>query len=205
VAEEETTSTEQEQEQQEENQQGNESQWNETGTNSENNERTFTQQELNDIVQGRLSKKDKAIADELGMTVEEAKKQLQAIKDKEEAEKSEIEKVKEELESVKTEAKTERERAARIKRESQIKDAANELDFQDPSDAITFLDESKFEYDDDGNITNAKTLLTELAEAKKYLIKPAPSWQNPANPGNGKKPIDENTRLRKYGYQIPNR
>ena len=169
------------------------------------NERTFTQAELNDIVQGRLSKKERAIADELGMTVDEAKARLKAIEQAKEDEKSAVEKLQEELENFKKQAEQERERAARIKRESQIKDSANKLDFNDPSDAITFLDQSKFEYDDDGNIQNADTLLNELAENKPYLIKKATSFQNPANPGGGQKPLNENERLQKYGYHVPKR
>lgn len=169
------------------------------------NEKTFTQAELNDIVQGRLSKKEKAIADELGMTVEEAKKQLQAKKDKDEADKSEIQKLTEKMEAMEKQAKEAQDNANRMKRESQIKDKATELNFNDPTDAITFLDQSKFEYDDSGNITNAEKLLTELAEAKKYLIKQVPTFQNPANPGGGKKPLDENERLRKLGFAVPKR
>ena len=173
--------------------------------NKGNEDKTFTQAELNDIVQGRLSKKDKAIAEELGMTVEEAKKQLQAIKEKESADKSEIQKLTEKMEAMEKQAKEAQEQAARIKRDSQIKDKAAELNFNDPTDAITFLDQSKFEYDDSGNITNAEKLLEELAESKKYLIKQVSTLQNPANPGGGKKPLDDNERLRKLGFAVPKR
>jgi hypothetical protein len=167
-------------------------------------EQKFTQAELDDIVQGRLSKKEAAIAKELGMDIEAAKAKLKAMQDVEDNKKSAIDKLQEELAAMKKQAETERERAARIKRESQIKDIAVELNFNDPSDAITFLDNEKFEYDDDGNITNAKKLLTELAENKKYLIREQP-FQNPANPGSGRKPKDENERLKEYGYHIPKR
>lgn len=166
--------------------------------------KVFTQEELDDIVQGRLSKKEAAIAKELGMDIEAAKAKLKAMQDVEDNKKSAIDKLQEELAAMKKQAETEREHAARIKRESQIKDVAVELNFNDPSDAITFLNNEKFEYDDDGNITNAKKLLTELAENKKYLIKEQP-FQNPANPGSGRKPKDENERLKEYGYHIPKR
>jgi hypothetical protein len=166
--------------------------------------KVFTQEELDDIVQGRLSKKEAAIAKELGMDIEAAKAKLKAMQDVEDNKKSAIDKLQEELAAMKKQAETERERAARIKRESQIKDVAVELNFNDPSDAITFLNNEKFEYDDDGNITNAKKLLTELAENKKYLIREQP-FQNPANPGSGRKPKDENERLKEYGYHIPKR
>jgi len=168
-------------------------------------ERTFTQQELNDIVTGRLSKKEKAIVDELGMTIEEAKKQLKVIKDKEDAEKSEIQRLTEDLDNWKRQTKEAQEREARIKRESRIKDIASELQFQDPSDAITFLDQSKIETDDNGNVTNAKPLLSELADNKPYLIKKASGYQNPANPGDGRKTLTESERLRKYDYHVPKR
>jgi hypothetical protein len=166
--------------------------------------KVFTQEELDDIVQGRLSKKEAAIAKELGMDIEAAKAKLKAMQDVEDNKKSAIDKLQEELAAMKKQAETEREHAARIKRESQIKDVAVELNFNDPSDAITFLNNEKFEYDDDGNITNAKKLLTELAENKKYLIREQP-FQNPANPGSGRKPKDENERLKEYGYHIPKR
>jgi hypothetical protein len=167
--------------------------------------KVFTQAELNDIIQGRLSKQEKSIADKLGMTPEEAAKQLKAIADKEEAEKSAIDKLQEELQEFKKQAETERQKAARIKRESQIKDAAVNLNFQDPADAITFLDVDAITYDDDGNVANAEELLNELAEKKDYLIKKTSSFQNPANPGGGKKPQSEAERLEKYGYSIPKR
>jgi hypothetical protein len=166
--------------------------------------KVFTQEELDDIVQGRLSKKEAAIAKELGMDIEAAKAKLKAMQDVEDNKKSAIDKLQEELAAMKKQVETEREHAARIKRESQIKDVAVELNFNDPSDAITFLNNEKFEYDDDGNITNAKKLLTELAENKKYLIREQP-FQNPANPGSGRKPKDENERLKEYGYHIPKR
>ena len=168
------------------------------------NERTFTQSELNDIVQGRLSKKEKAIADELGMNIDAAKEALKAIRDKAEAEKDAVTKLQEEIEDLKKQAKQERERAAQIKRESLIKDKAQSLDFEDPSDAITFLDEKSFKFDDNGNIENAEELLTSLAEKKPYLIKKASTF-NPTNPGSGKKPLNENERLQKYGYHVPRR
>ena len=167
--------------------------------------KVFTQAELNDIIQGRLSKQEKSIADKLGMTPEEAAKQLKAIADKEEAEKSAIDKLQEELQEIKKQAETERQKAARIKRESQIKDAAVNLNFQDPADAITFLEVDSIKYDDDGNVANAEELLNELAEKKDYLIKKTSSFQNPANPGGGKKPMDENERLRKLGFAVPKR
>lgn len=166
--------------------------------------KVFTQEELDDIVQGRLSKKEAAIAKELGMDIEAAKAKLKAMQDVEDNKKSAIDKLQEELAAMKKQVEAEREHAARIKRESQIKDVAVELNFNDPSDAITFLNNEKFEYDDDGNITNAKKLLTELAENKKYLIREQP-FQNPANPGSGRKPKDENERLKEYGYHIPKR
>lgn len=53
----------------------------------------------------------------------------------------------------------------------EVRAVAAELGFADPADALGLLPRSELELDDDGEPTNARTLLEKLAKAKPYLMK----------------------------------
>lgn len=99
---------------------------------------------------------------------------------------NELEKYKEQIENEKLSAQEKAEKQlARIQKEhedyrtsvqerivtTELRAAAADLGFADLSDAVRLLDRSELEFDEDGNPTNARKLLEQLAKAKPYLLK----------------------------------
>lgn len=52
---------------------------------------------------------------------------------------------------------------------TEVKLIATQMGFHDPNDAVTYLDKSEIEKDEDGNPTNIKDRLTEMLKSKPYL------------------------------------
>lgn len=68
---------------------------------------------------------------------------------------------------------------------SEIRTAAADLGFTDPADAISLINRSELEYDDDGVPSNAKALLEKLAKAKPYLLKSTGQSNKPTSTAGG--------------------
>lgn len=159
-------------------------------------EKTFTQAELDKLITERLKREREKHADydQLKAAAEE----LAKIKESQLSETEKLQKRLAELEQAKAQAETQA-RETRIK--SAIVAAAARLNFNDPIDAYQLVNRALIEFDDAGEPKNADTLVKELAESRKYLIKssnPALATFNPAGGGNGVTETDAQRRARLY-------
>jgi hypothetical protein len=98
------------------------------------------------------------------------------LKKREDAELSETEKLRKQL----ADAETQRESLVKDRQSERtrftIEREAARMRFADPADAFSLIDQTRIDFDGNGNPTNVKDLLGDLAKAKPYLT---------ARPGNG--------------------
>ena len=133
---------------------------------AEEQDRTFTQTELDAIIADRLKRERAKTAD-----YDDLKAKASKLDELEEAQKSELEKAQERADKAEALAKAAEERAQAIALRSAIVAAASRLDFVDPEDAFALLDKSALSTTDEGKLEGVDEALKALAEAKPHLLK----------------------------------
>lgn len=134
--------------------------------------RTFSQSELDAIINDRLERERKKFSDY--DTIKSELDKLKADADKKrKAEMSEIEKLQTELEEAQTERQNAVARVMEITTRTAIEREAAKAGFHDPSDAYALLDWDEFEVQDDGTVKGVEDAVEELAKAKPHLVKNA--------------------------------
>lgn len=142
-------------------------------------EKTFTQEELNEIVAKRVERERKKQAE-----LDEKLKRLEALEKADEerrkAEMTEAERLKAEKEEA---AKKAEEAAEQVKKaqetanqrivNTEIRSVARALNANDPNDVLALLDKSIVEIDDDGNVKGVEEAVKALKEAKPWMFKQA--------------------------------
>lgn len=140
-------------------------------------EKTFTQAEIDEILQKRL-KREKEKQAELDVKLKRLEEFEKAEDERNKAAMSEAERLKAEKEeaSKKAEEATE---AAKKAHESanqriintEIKSIARSLNANDPADVLALLDKSTIEMDADGNVKGIDDAIKALKEAKPWMFK----------------------------------
>jgi hypothetical protein len=152
---------------------------------AEEQDRTFTQTELDAIIADRLKRERAKTSD-----YDDLKAKASKLDELEEAQKSELEKAQERADKAEALAKAAEERAQAIALRSAIVAAASRLDFVDPEDAFALLDKSALKQNDEGKLEGVDEALKALAEAKPHLLKQddqskaRPRRQTPTLPGD---------------------
>jgi hypothetical protein len=139
-------------------------------------ERRFTQAEVERLITERLSRETKKYAD-----YDKTKAELKRLQ---EASKSDVDRLQETVSDL-TAKFTEAENRARANLvKSAIVASAARLDFNDPQDAFRLLDAGGFEVADDGSVEGLEATLQKLLAEKPYLRKQAVSRTSPTNPAS---------------------
>jgi hypothetical protein len=168
-------------------------------------EKTFTQAELDQHVQSRLSRAEKAaqkaLAKELGFdSVEAMTAALKKPDPKQEDKKTEpvdIEKLLDER--LKEREKEQNEKTFKRLLTAEVKVLANELGFADWEDALKLADLSKVKENDKGELEGVKEALEELLKKKPHLGKQKPgSGAFGANVGGNNSADDKKKALERY-------
>lgn len=131
--------------------------------------KSFTQEDVDRIVKERVTRERAKVADYADL-----KTKASRLDEIEAASASEQEKA---VNAAKAEAtKVERERTNTVLARAEARALAAEAQFQDPADAVAFLDLSQVAVNDDGEVDadEIKSQLKTLAEKKQYLLKPKP-------------------------------
>ncbi|MEK4117686.1 scaffolding protein [Paenibacillus sp. FSL W8-0919] len=144
-----------------------------------NGEKTFTQAELDQLVQQRLSRAEKAaqktLAKQLGFDSVEAMQA--ALKPKDQEQEKEFGKLDpEEIdrlvdEKIKAREKEQSDKTFKRLLNAEVKVLANELGFADWEDAAVLADLSAVKENDKGELEGVKEALEELAKKKPHLLK----------------------------------
>lgn len=141
---------------------------------------TFTQADLDRIVQERLARERQKYAD-----YDELKTKAQKFEQIEAEQQSDLEKAQAEADRLKQENAQLKESAAGARRRAALERAAAKAKFHDPADAAVQIDQTLLEVDDDGNVTNADDLVATLAETKPYLVAAGDGGSNGSGSGGG--------------------
>lgn len=158
------------------------------GKAEDQEERTFTQAELDKVLKERLDRERRKSAEKFADydTLKDQASKYAAI---EEAQKTELQKAQEKLAAEQQRAEAAEAEAKRVKHESAVVTEALQLGFADPNDALAMI----------GEVEDVSAALKALAEQKPYLLKtnkPAPpGGKKPANPLLGQE-TDEQRRRR---------
>lgn len=96
-------------------------------------------------------------------------------REREDADKSESEKLKEQIADLERKSTTALQKLVDTQNRSAIERAATRAGATDPEDVFRLLDAADFEHDEEGNLTNAETLVKELLRKKAYLVKAEPA------------------------------
>ncbi len=120
-------------------------------------DKLFTQEDLNSIVDRRMARAKKKWQEEL-----EVEKKKAAM--------TETEKLKAEKEEADKKAATAMERANQRLIKSEVIAAATKLNVVDPDAAYALMDKADVVVDDDGNVSGVKEALDALVKSKPYLI-----------------------------------
>jgi hypothetical protein len=140
-------------------------------------EKTFTQAEIDEMIQKRLKREKEKQADldaklkrleEFEKAEEERKKAAMSEAERLKAEKEEA--AKQALEATEA-AKKAQEKANQRIVNTEIKSIARTLNANDPSDVLALLDKSAIEMDDEGNVTGIEEAVKALKEAKPWMFK----------------------------------
>ncbi|WP_431785735.1 scaffolding protein [Paenibacillus lactis] len=144
-----------------------------------NGEKTFTQAELDQLVQQRLSRAEKAaqktLAKQLGFDSVEAMQAALKPKDKEQEKESgkldpeEIDRLVDE--KIKAREKEQNDKTFKRLLNAEVKVLANELGFADWEDAAALADLSAVKENDKGELEGVKEALEALAKKKPHLLK----------------------------------
>lgn len=154
-------------------------------------------------LQAELERMRKALAD-ANKEAAQRRKKLEAFEqaeaERKKAEMTELEQAQAKLAELERRAQE----AEAGKREALIRAAviakATARGFRDPEDVLRFLDTSKVEIADDGQVADVDTLLGELGKAKPYLLQPQ-GQVGATNPGRGQSvgETDDSRRARLFG------
>lgn len=164
-----------------------------------NKGKTFTQAELDAVVQTRLSRAEKdaktALAKELGY---DSVEDMQAALKKQEPTKKTDMKDEEPIdvealveEKLKAKQKEQDDRTFKRLLTAEVKVLANELGFADWEDALALADLSKVTEDDKGNLVGVKEAMEELLKKKPHLGKQKSGGSFGANIGGSGSPEDK--------------
>jgi len=126
-------------------------------------DKTFTQDQVNRLLQDRLARQKAQFQD-----YEELKTKAAEFDKIAEASKTELEKAQERAAQAEEQAREIQERARRTLTDAAITAAASGK-FADPSDAAAFIDRAAIEYGEDGAPTNVAALVDAVLEAKPHL------------------------------------
>ena len=162
-------------------------------------DKTFTQAELDAVLKTRLDRERQKLAEQFG-DYDDLKTQAAEWKQHQDAQKSELEKLQEQA----TQAQQERDDAIELAnkrlRDAAIISEASKAGFANPQDAIVLLDHSGVEIDDKGNVQGVSDAIKKLADEKKYLLtskQPAPNVDGGAGGGKkGGKPAPTEAEIR---------
>lgn len=145
-----------------------------------------TEAELNARLDQESKTRQEALAKELGFdSVESMKAAAKEKKAADDASKSELEREKAARTQAEAAAKAEKDKANRYRIEADIKLAAMEAGFVDPTDAIALVDRASIKVDDKDAVTGVKEAVEALARAKPHLVGEAKPGGSPGSPGNG--------------------
>ncbi|MEK4910568.1 phage scaffolding protein [Niallia sp. FSL M8-0099] len=141
--------------------------------------KTFTQEEMNEILAKRL-KREKEKQAELDEKLKKLEAYEQAEEERKKAEMSEIERLAAEREEAAKKAEEAEEQAKKAQEaankrivDTEIKSIARALNANDLNDVLALLDKSVIEVDEDGNVKGAEEAVKALKEAKPWMFKPA--------------------------------
>lgn len=140
-------------------------------------EKTFTQEELNEIIAKRVERERKKQAE-----LDEKLKRLEALEradeERRKAEMTEAERLKAEKEEAAKKAEEAAEQAKKAQEtanqrivNTEIRSVARALNANDPNDVLALLDKSVVEIDDDGNVKGVEEAVKALKEAKPWMFK----------------------------------
>lgn len=129
-------------------------------------DRTFTQADVDRIVQERVARVKQTPPDDY----EDLKAAAAKLAELESANKTELEKERERAEKAEREAQAATQRAKDIALRSAIVSEAAKKNVVDPDAAVALLDKSSLEFDDDGTPKNIAEAMDALLEAKPYLV-----------------------------------
>lgn len=155
-------------------------------------DRTFTQAELDRIVQERLAREKQKYSD-----YDEVKSKAERLDELEAEQQSDLEKAQTEAERLRQENEQLKQQEAASRRRRALERAAAEAKFHDPADAAAQIDQDRLEVDDDGNVTNAGELVADLAERKQYLVRTDDGAGGGSGDGGAKPPPDKPTDFTK--------
>lgn len=138
--------------------------------------KTFTQDDVNRIIQERLAEQQRKYEEKANKDRERERETVEAEQERRRLEaegkyKEAAEKADERARKAEQELANERAAARQRVVKSEIRSVAAELRFADPGDAYRFLDLAAVEVNDDGEPVNVRTLLDALAKEKPYLVK----------------------------------
>lgn len=105
-----------------------------------------------------------------GRAQKEAEKALAALKDRDDADKSELQKALDRVKELEESSAKAEAAARRDAIDAAASRAAVKLNFVDPDDAQRFLDPAVIEFDDAGRPINVDKLLADVAKTKPHLI-----------------------------------
>ncbi len=139
--------------------------------------KTFTQDELNEIIAKRVERERKKQAE-----LDEKLKRLEALEKAEEerrkAEMSEAERLKAEKEEAAKKAEEAAEQAKKAQEtankrilNTEIRSVARALNANDPNDVLALLDTSTIEIDENGDVKGVEDAVKALKEAKPWMFK----------------------------------
>lgn len=98
------------------------------------------------------------------------------LKKRDDADLSEVEKLRKQVAAAEAERQTIDQARKAERTQHTIEREAGQMRFADPADAVRLIDQTRIDFDANGNPTNVKALLAELVKAKPYLS---------ARPGTG--------------------
>lgn len=141
-------------------------------------DRTFTQADVDKIVQERLARAKTALPDDY----DDLKAKAARLDEIEAANKTELEKLQEELAAEKTKATSLAERARRAAVRAAVVAEAQRAGAVDPDAVLAMLPEDAVTIGDDDQVTGADAAVKALLEAKPYLVgkptRPSPGSAN---------------------------
>ena len=142
-------------------------------------EKTFTQAEIDEILQKRL-KREKEKQAELDAKLKRLEEFEKAEEERKKAAMSEADRLKAEKEEASKKAEEAVEKAKKAQDaanqriiNTEIKSIARALNANDPADVLALLNKSAIEIDDDGNVIGVEEAVKVLKEAKPWMFKQA--------------------------------